>query len=628
MHPPDGQAERVPRVLAIDQDPHILSQVRRILERDGYETITATSGHAGMSLFLREAPDIVLLEIEIADLGGQDLLSQMKERRRYVPVIILASASEMAAVASLRRGADDYLSKPLAPDELLDRVQFNLEKGRRARTQAELTQQLRRQLSMLISVREVAHETSTTVDLFTLLQSVLKRTMYSMQLDAGIIFVSENGELVPLAYRGLPQSIAAALARRRISWEDPALQPYQQIAQAVRTRAEEQRGGPLSQAVGYGFTAIVPMWAQGQLWGFMEVAAQEERSVPTQDLELLTTVGHQVAIALANARLQETAALRVRELALLNETCLALTSDLSLEQILTTAMLRTSDVIGVETGSLLLVDESDGELVFRISLGGDAERILSLRVPSGQGIAGWVFQQGEPLLVPDVHKDDRYYPEIDHHTGFRTRSILCVPMRVRGKTFGVIELVNKILGEFSEDDLRLLESVAALTATAIEQSRLNEWTNSFVMVDPLTHLPNHRLLLMALEREAARCRRYTRACSLVMLGVDRRLHMGESQWAELTSILKKSLRQSDMVCRHRDGPFAILLPETGAEGAHTLTSRLREDIRRATLMDIEEVDLSTHIRFGTASFPDDVEDPKDLLGQAEAALSQAWQESP
>lgn len=623
MQPNHEAAGRPRRILVIDHDPHILSQVRHILEPHSYEVLTATSGQAGLKTFQDEWPDLVLLDLDLPDISGLDVLAEMKAKRYFAPVMVIAAASEMSAVASLRHGADDYIGKPISPDELLERVGHNLEKGRQARARVELTEHLQRQLAVLISMRDVAREASSATDLYYLLQRVLDQTMRNMRYDAGIIFVSEERELVPLVHRGLPQAIASALTRRRLTWDDPALRPLLHVRRAVRTRSGQQQGGPLSQAVGYRFTAAVPLWAQGQRWGLLEVAGQETDD--EQALEMLTAIGQQLAVALANARLQEAAAMRVRELALLNEACLALTSDLDLEQILTTIMLRTSDVIGVETGSLLLVDESSGELVFRISLGGNADHLLSQRIPPGQGIAGWVFQHNRALLVPDVRQDARYYPEIDRYTGFQTRSILCVPLQVRGQPFGVIELVNKIAGEFRQEDLRLLESVAALTATAIEQSRLYEWTTSFILLDPLTRLPNDRFLREAMEREAARCRRYRRTCSLLFLGVDRRLTLPDARWRELAAVVRKALRQSDLLCRDREGHFVVILPETGAEGAEILVRRLRDELARAGLQEPAGVNLADHVRWGVASYPEGVGDPKDLLEQARAALIRAWQ---
>ncbi len=615
---------RPARILVIDDDPHILSQVQRILEQKGHEALTATSGRAGLRLLEQESPDLVLLDLELADMDGLALLVQIKERFRHIPVVMLATISETAAVNALRLGADDLLSKPIVPEDFLEQVHHNLEKGQEARSRMRLQEELQRQLATMLSVQEVARQTRHAADLHHLLHRALEETLRSLALDAGIVFVSENGELIPLAHRGLSPSITALLTRRRLTWEDPALAPFRESERAVLVSAGKGQGGPLSQAVGYRFTAVVSLWAHGRCWGLVEVAGQEGRVNVEADLDLLTTMGQQIALALANAKLQETAAMRVRELALLNEACLSLTSDLDLEQVLTTIMLRTSDVIGVETGTLFLADRESGELVFRIVLGGHASKILSHRIPQGQGIAGWVFQHNQPLLVSEAKQDPRYYPDVDRNSGFQTRSVLCVPLRVRGQVLGVIELINKIGGEFSESDLHLLESIAALTATAIAQSRLHEWTTSFALIDPLTRLPNHRFLLELLQREAARSRRYQRSVGLLLLGVDRRLQLSGGQWRELAGLLKDLLRQSDLLCRHREGPFAVVLPETEADGARRLSERIEEAVRQAGLQDKAGRPLAEHIRFGLATFPDLVEDPNDLLPTAEQALERAW----
>ncbi|MBN1484834.1 MAG: response regulator, partial [Chloroflexia bacterium] len=368
MHPVE-EANGPSRILVIDSDPHILSQVLRILGRQKYEVLTATSAKAGLRVFIQDDPDLVLLELSLADADGLDLLVQMKERRRYCPIIVLSPPSAETAVAAMRRGADDYYSKPIVPEEMLDRVQHNLEKGRAARREFDLTENLQWQMSNLLSLREVAREASLAADLYHILQRAMDQTLQSLQLDAAIVFVKEGGALIPLAHRGLPRTIASSLTRRRLFWDDESLEPFHEVSEATVSRGDLEQGGPLSRSVGYGFTALVPLLAQGRLWGVLEVAGKESSVDLPRELDMLTSLGQQIALALANARLQETAGQHVRELALLNEACLALTSDLDLEKILTTIMLRTSDVIGVETGSLLMADEDRGELVFRIALG-------------------------------------------------------------------------------------------------------------------------------------------------------------------------------------------------------------------------------------------------------------------
>jgi diguanylate cyclase (GGDEF)-like protein len=139
-------------------------------------------------------------------------------------------------------------------------------------------------------------------------------------------------------------------------------------------------------------------------------------------------------------------------------------------------------------------------------------------------------------------------------------------------------------------------------------------------------LPNHRFFVEALEREVARARRYMRTCSLFILGVDRRLPLPDIKWRDLAAVLKKALRQSDLLCRHRDGRFVAILPETGIDGARQLVDRLLGKIRRANLQEPAGSNLIDRIRCGLATYPDTVDDPKDLLARAEDTLSLAWQE--
>ncbi len=160
------------------------------------------------------------------------------------------------------------------------------------------------------------------------------------------------------------------------------------------------------------------------------------------------------------------------DLLFLNEVSQAVTSTLDLNEVLTKLMARINDVLGMEAASIMLVDESSGELVFATAAGGGAEWVKGLRLQPGQGIAGWVAQEGQTLLVPDVREDPRFYPEIDSLSGFVTRSVLCVPLKVKGRVVGVIEALNKAEGTFTSHDRRLMEAMAPTAAIAIENARL------------------------------------------------------------------------------------------------------------------------------------------------------------
>lgn len=608
------------RVLVIDHEPPILSQVRHILEKQGYEILAAASGRAGTALFQEQQPDLVIVDLELGDADGLELLAQMKRERPHLPVVALSMASEVNVIAAMRHGADDYLSKPIVPEELIERVAHNLEKGRQARMQAGWLEQLQRDLAALASMREVAKAAGRAVDLYQILQRCLDETLRAMRLDAGILFIADDSELIPLVHRGLPQEIAGALGRRRLSWDDPELRPFQRVTGAILTAGQGEHGGPLSLTQSYRFSAVVPLWHQGRRWGMLEVASEARRADPDRDLEILGTVGQQFALTLANLRWHEAAQLRLRKLAVLNEASLALTSEADLEQVLATLMMRVNDVVGVEAGFLVLADEESGELVFRLLLGGKAADLPTRRIPPGKGIAGWVHTHGRSLLVPDVRQDPRYDPEVDSYAGVRTRSVLCAPLLLRGSSIGVIELVNKTEGEFGEEDLRLLEAIAALIATGIEHTRLQ----AFALIDQRTGLPGPQFVMRALEQEIARCRRYDRQGALLLLGVDPALSLSEAQWRDLGALLKRAVRHADLPGSYRPGVLAAILPETDEEGARSLAGRLSEEIRRAGLRGPDGVPLAGRVRCAWLSFRGDIAEPQALLARAEEALAQAW----
>ncbi|EDY17935.1 protein serine phosphatase with GAF(s) sensor(s) [Chthoniobacter flavus Ellin428] len=135
-------------------------------------------------------------------------------------------------------------------------------------------------------------------------------------------------------------------------------------------------------------------------------------------------------------------------------------------------------VMEVEAASLFLVN-GDGELELTYASGGimagTSAPEARIVVPRGRGIAGWVLEHGEALLVPDAYADPRFFKDTDRQTGFRTRSILCAPMQRKGKEIGVLQVLNPIGREaFDEDDLAAFRAYGDLAATAIDKLRTIE----------------------------------------------------------------------------------------------------------------------------------------------------------
>lgn len=131
-------------------------------------------------------------------------------------------------------------------------------------------------------------------------------------------------------------------------------------------------------------------------------------------------------------------------------------------------------VMDVDAGSFLLVDEEKSELYFKVAKGEKAEQIMKYRLPLGEngGLAGWVATQHESVAISDVKKDPRFRKDISQAVGYEVRSMLCVPIKYKGKVFGVYELLNKRENDvFTNDDKELLEAIADATGMFIEAHR-------------------------------------------------------------------------------------------------------------------------------------------------------------
>jgi signal transduction histidine kinase/putative methionine-R-sulfoxide reductase with GAF domain len=191
----------------------------------------------------------------------------------------------------------------------------------------------------------------------------------------------------------------------------------------------------------------------------------------------------------------------------LREVGTALGTTLDLDQLLELILDKITEALEADRATLYLLDETNDELVSRIAQGDD---VRSIRLKIGHGIAGHVARTGKPLHVRDAYKDPRFSPEWDMLSGYRTRSILAAPMKNHlGKTIGVVQVLNKTDGEFSDDDAEILAALATQAAVSIDNSRLfmSVTQKNIQLLDTKEQL-EHRVrdlkLLFDLERAMAR----------------------------------------------------------------------------------------------------------------------------
>jgi diguanylate cyclase (GGDEF)-like protein len=320
----------------------------------------------------------------------------------------------------------------------------------------------------------------------------------------------------------------------------------------------------------------------------------------------------------------------VDELGLLNEIGKALTSSLDIGEVMHLILAKVSGVLKPRNWSVLLEDANTHELYFKAAVGPGSERLASLRVRPGEGIAGWVAEHNLPLLVADVSEDPRFAARFDEASRFHTRSILAVPLASKGRMLGVIELVNgQGDAPFTAEDLRVLLTVGEFAAIAIENAQNFQKVQELTVLDDHTGLFNSRHLRRTIEQEVLRATRFGHPVSLVFFDLDHFKavndlyghQVGSNLLREVGQLLRKTLRSTDVPVRYGGDEFVVLLPETSKDQAVECGRRLRDELLVAKLLANEPFGpLKIGASFGVAAFPDDAKTPDELLARADQAM--------
>jgi diguanylate cyclase (GGDEF)-like protein len=317
------------------------------------------------------------------------------------------------------------------------------------------------------------------------------------------------------------------------------------------------------------------------------------------------------------------------EVAIFQELGKALTSSLQLDQVLRTIMEKIDEFLRPDNWSLLLLDEAKQELYFELAVGKASQALKDVRIKVGQGIAGWVAQHGEAVVVPDTSKDTRFFGKVDEKTKMETQSIVAVPVKFRDTCLGVIELINCFGPEgFDARDLNLLGALADFAAIALENARHVKRIHELTITDDCTTLYNARHMGFILETEIYRSQRYNYEFSIVFIDLDHFKEVndthghliGSKLLAEIGSALKTHCRLIDFAFRYGGDEFVILLPQTAKENSLNVARRLHKLIRETPWL--EQAGLKVHITpsVGVASYPVDSRTKEGLLHLADEAM--------
>lgn len=313
-----------------------------------------------------------------------------------------------------------------------------------------------------------------------------------------------------------------------------------------------------------------------------------------------------------------------KELSAFEEIARVLASSADLNKNFILVMKKVKATTGAKTWSLQLVDEPFLKTIAMKAPG----NIQKLKLKVNDGISGQVLKKGIPLIVNNISKDRRFHSQSDGFKRMKIKSLLCVPLKVKGRTVGVLRLINKNSdGCFTDIDKKFLSDAAYCAGMSMERTYLYRRIEEISVTDDLTALYNFRFLHQYLDIEIERSRRYGSLFSLIFMDIDnfkkindRYGHLtGSKVLMEMSKVLKKNLRKVDIPIRYGGDEFVIILPQTPKESGMQVAERLRKMIERHVFLKKENPFLLT-ASLGVASFPDNANTREELLKIADHAM--------
>jgi len=320
------------------------------------------------------------------------------------------------------------------------------------------------------------------------------------------------------------------------------------------------------------------------------------------------------------------------ELKIFHDVAKALTSSLDLDTILQTILEKMAAYFKPATWSLLMLDESSEDLYYTVAVGKGCESVNALKFKTGESLARWVIEHGEPLVIQDVNQDERVEPSTKDDFFAAPTSVVCMPVRTGGKVLGIMQLVNIDMQVYKPSEM-LLQALADYAAIAIENARAVNRIQELSITDDCTGLYNARHLFTVLSEELHRSERFGYEFSLLFLDLDHFKgvndeygHLiGSKLLGQVGLCLRENLRLVDAAFRYGGDEFAILLPQTGKEAALLVARRLMSMFRTKEWLAGQGFSLRLRASIGIACYPADATTPQAMVHRADELMYQVKQ---
>lgn len=320
---------------------------------------------------------------------------------------------------------------------------------------------------------------------------------------------------------------------------------------------------------------------------------------------------------------------KVFNLMTLQQSGKVLSSTLDLEELIEISIDMFLETVWANKGVLMLLSDEHPELEVKAIKGMTEEEVEELsKDPAEAWAMTTIEKERRPILSQELTTNSSYqnYSTINRNLPFA----VYIPMLKEGELYGVVKVGPKINGEaFSENDLEFFATLASQAVIAFENARLY----SLAITDSITKLYIHRYFQLRLEEEVARSRRYNATISLLMCDLDffkpindnYGHQQGDLMLKEISNILRKNVRNTDIAARYGGEEFSIILPETTQSDARVVAERIRRDVYKHDFPSLipGQPPLKCTISIGVAGFPLNADTKDQLIQKADSALYKA-----
>lgn len=447
---------------------------------------------------------------------------------------------------------------------------------------------------------------STAIDITeTEVGSIILLDEKEKKIEKGYNYFKNKGELESFrSNTNLSEGISGAILKSK--------KPL-----SVKDLSKDENFHPTSIEKGRKGVLAVPVIRQKKIIAILYVNSLSPREFSDREISQLSFLASQAAVAIENARLYSQVEQKIRDLSIsykISQTLIS--STLDLETLLSKILEELKETFGYLNIAILLKDPQSNKLYFKAAMG-YPEKVKKMKLKVGkEGITGHVAATGETFYVPNVSKEKRYIVGIPS-----AKSEVAIPLKIRDRTIGVLDVESKESDAFDEWEIKLLSTIGAQIASAIEKSRLYEKTKTLSLTDPLTNLPNRRHFDIMIDNELKRSKRYNRVLSLILIDLDnfkqfndRKGHIaGDKVLSGHSAIMQSAIRDIDFICRYGGDEFVVVLPETDESFAKGVGERIRKKIRK------ESKTPNITLSIGVSSYPGDGETKESLINASDKA---------